>query len=87
MGIGLMADIEDYLVIRSIVDIVKAHYQLYGTETGTEVSRIRGTTLYHVVPDFGAQLFQFLQTHPFQVRREIDFVELSVHYIHFIELM
>ena len=56
VGIGLMSDIEDNFVLWGIVNIMKAHHQLYCTEARSKVPRIHGAAFYHILPEFLAEL-------------------------------
>ena len=55
MGIGLVADVEDDVVLRGIVNIMKGDDEFNASERGTEVTGILGRTLHHVPAEFPAE--------------------------------
>ena len=59
VGIRLMPDIEDNLVFRGIVNLMKPDNEFHGPETGTEVPGIDGAAFYHIASDLGTELFEF----------------------------
>ena len=52
MGIGLVADVKDKFVFRSVENIVPSHDQFHGAETGTEMTWIGSAAFHHILPDF-----------------------------------
>ena len=67
VGIGLVADVEDYPVRRGVVDIVDADGEVHCSEAGSKVAGIARTAFHDVSADFSAQGFQFLRDEGLQV--------------------
>ena len=51
MGIGLMADVKDDLVLRCVVNIVESDNQFNSSEARSKVTGVDSTTFNHVLTD------------------------------------
>ena len=79
MGIGLMAHIEDELVLRSVIDIMQRRNQLHRAETGPEMPRVFRAHLYHIRTELTAELRELGDLEFPQIFGRIDIVEQLFH--------
>ena len=71
MGICLMAYIEDNLVLRCIIYIMKGNDKFYSTEAGTKMTGVDRTAFDHILTDLIAESLQFIKAHPFYICRRV----------------
>ena len=81
MGIGLVTHIEDKLVLRGVIDIVKTHHKFDGTEARAEMSRIHGTALDHVMTYLSTELAKLIHAEILDIRRAFHPVQKSVRHL------
>lgn len=74
MGIGLMADVKDQIVLRSVEHIMQTYNQFHGAKTGRQMPRIVRAAPDDVVPDLAAERSQFLYIQSPEVFRRIDLI-------------
>ena len=73
VGIRLMADIEYYLILRGIENVMKPHDQLYRPEAGGDVAGVHCAAPDDIFPDFIAECLQLLDAKLPHIVRRIDF--------------
>ena len=78
MGISLMTDVKDNLVLRCVVNIVESDNQLDSSEAWAEVSRVDGAAFNHVLTDLLAEFLQLLDSESLDVCRGVDLVEICI---------
>ena len=78
VGIGLMADVPDHLVVRRVIDVMERYGEFHGSETRCEVSRIHAEFRYHEVSEFCSERFQFGDGESAQVFRRVYVVEVFI---------
>ena len=69
MGVGLVPDVPDDLVLGGIKDPVQGDGQLHDPEARREVPAVGGADLDDPGAQLAGQLFQFLQGEPLQLGR------------------
>ena len=77
VSIGLMPHIEYDLVSRGVEYIMKSDNEFHSTQTRAEMPRIRRTTVYDVLTDLGAQLFELRIVKLSYIFRSIDIFQHS----------
>ena len=75
MSICLMTHIEDDLVFRCIVNIMKSHDKFHRTKAGTKMTRIHRTTLYHIMTDLFAQRTKGFHIQRLYICRRVDGIQ------------
>ncbi len=78
VGVGLVADIPDHLVLRRIVDVMECDGEFHRSETRCEVAGVHAEFRDHEIPYLRGERFQFGNGEPAQVFRGVDFVEIFV---------
>jgi hypothetical protein len=78
MSISLMSDIEDKLVLRGIIYIMKSYNKFDGSQTGAEMTRIHRTALYHISTDLFTENSQLGDIHSLDILRGVHLVKQSI---------
>lgn len=71
MGIGLVADVEDDLVLGRIVHGMQGDDEFHRTQAGPEMPRILRTALHHILPDLRTKFPEFLHGQAPQIGRAV----------------
>ena len=72
VGIGLVANIPDDLIIRCIENIMDGDSQFNGSKTGTQVARIGGDDIEDKLADLIAKFRQLVSIQFFKIRRILN---------------
>ena len=72
MDVGLVAGVEEDLVLRGVEDPVQGDGQLDHAEVGAEVAAGLGDRVDEEGPDLPGQLVQLLRAEPVQIARSPD---------------
>ena len=75
VGVGLVTDIPDQVVVRSVEYVMKCHGQFHYSQTGAQVSRIFRAVIDNLLPHLTTDLFQCILRHFFQVFRCVDILK------------
>ena len=71
MSIGLVSHIEDKLVLRGIIHIMKTYDELYRSETRSEMTGIHRASLDHILTDLRTKLSQLIDIQLLDILRRI----------------
>jgi hypothetical protein len=71
MGICLMADIPDYLIIGTVENPVQGNRQLDNSQAGGQMPTVNSHDSHKFLPDFISQLLELLDCKFFQIRGAI----------------
>jgi len=77
--IGLMADIEDYLVAGRIENVVDGEYELDRAQTGCKMPSTMRCCRYYLVPDLLGQLAKLTYRERFEILGAVYLVEKIFH--------
>ena len=75
MGIGLVPDIEDNLVRRSVIDIMHTYDKLDSSQARTKMARIYGTTFHHIMANLATELPELSDSQIPYISRSIDLIK------------
>ena len=78
MGVGLVSNVPNQLIIRRIENVVDCRCQLHRTQTRTEMTGIYGALLDDVASQFVAIACEFVCVERAQIGRRVDLVEIFI---------
>ena len=78
VGIGLVADIKYYLVLRSVIYIMQSDYQFHSSKAWSKVARVDGAAFYHIMTHLLAKSLELLYGEFLDVCRGVDFVQKCI---------
>ena len=78
MGIGLVSDVPNQLIVRGVENVVDCRCQLHRTQTRTKMTGIYGALLDDVASQFVAIACEFVCVERAQIGRRVDLVEIFI---------
>ena len=82
MGISLMTNIENDLILRGIIHIMQSDDKFYSTEARSEMARIHCATLDHVLTYLLTQGAKLINTQTFDITRRVYLIQKLVCHNH-----